>query len=332
MTAVWTQLVEDARFAPSPHNTQPWRVRPRSEHEADLEVPVERLLPVEDPDGRFLTAGVGIFLEALDVAAAARGLALRYEPLYPQLGVHAVEPCLAARMRLEPRGDEQAAPVELLHRRRTARGRYDGRAAPEEALDELAAIGREFGHEVRFTSDPALVDWIVGLNADTLFEDMREDDRRAEIAAWTHFSDRRAERAGDGFSPTCLGFAGPLVRLLFRYHRLCEPAPIRALLRRLYLRGTGGAATVGWIAGPWTTPAEQLEAGRMLMRLWLAVTSHGLYLHPFGSVITNPVSHARLADRITVDAQAGELWLLLRLGFCAEPPRSARRPAAEMIA
>ncbi len=332
MTTVWTQLVEDARFAPSPHNTQPWRVRPRSEHEADLEVPVERLLPVEDPEGRFLTAGVGIFLEALDVAAAARGLALRYEPLYPQLGVHAAEPCLAARMRLEPRGDEQAPSIELLHLRRTARGRYDGRAAPEEVLDELAAIAREFGHEARFTSDPALVDWIVTLNADTLFEDLREDDRRAEIAAWTHFSDRRADRAGDGFSPTCLGFAGPLVRLLFRYHRLCEPAPIRALLRRLYLRGTGGAATVGWIAGPWTTPAEQLDAGRMLMRLWLAVTSHGLYLHPFGSVITNPVSHARIADRIRVDEQGRELWLLLRLGFCAEPPRSARRPAAEMIA
>ena len=190
MTAVWTELVEDARFAPSPHNTQPWRVRARSDHEAELEVPLERLLPVEDPEGRFLTAGVGIFLEALDVAAAARGLALRYEPLYPQLGAHAAEPSLAARMRLEPRGEEPAPAVELLHRRRTARGRYDGRPAPEAALAELAGIARAFGHEARFTSDPELVDWIVGLNADTLFEDLREDDRRAEIGQWTHFSDR----------------------------------------------------------------------------------------------------------------------------------------------
>jgi hypothetical protein len=332
VTAVWTELVEDARFAPSPHNTQPWRVRPSSDGEAELEVPVERLLPVEDPEGRFLTAGVGIFLEALDVAAAARGLALRYEPLYPQLGVHAAEPSLAARMRLEQRGEEPAPAVELLHRRRTARGRYDGRPAPAAALVELDGIAREFGHEARFTSDPELVDWIVGLNADTLFEDLREDDRRAEIGEWTHFSDRRAELAGDGFSPTCLGFAGPFVRLLFRYHRLCEPAPVRALLRRLYLRRTGGAATVGWIAGPWSTPAEQLDAGRMLMRFWLALTSHGLYLHPFGSVITNPVSHARLVERLGADEERGEIWLLLRLGFCAEPPRSARRPAVEVIA
>jgi nitroreductase len=332
MTTVWTELVEDARYAPSPHNIQPWRVHPRSDREADLEVPVERLLPVGDPEGRFLTATVGIFLEALDVAAAARGLALRYEPLYPQLGAHAAELSLAARMRLEPRGDEQAPAVGLLQRRRTARGRYDGRPAPETVLAELSGIAASFGHDARFTSDPGLVDWIVALNADTLFDDLSNDDSRAEVAGWTHFTNREAERAGDGFSPTCLGFAGLLLRLLFRYHRLCEPAPVRALLRRLYLRGTGGAATVGWIAGPWSTPAEQLDAGRMLMRLWLALTAHGLYLHPFGSVITNPASHARLAERLGADEEHGEIWLLLRVGYCSEPPRSARRPAAEVVA
>ena len=332
MTAIWQELVEDARFAPSPHNTQPWRVRPRTDREADLEVPVERLLPVEDPEGKFLTAGVGIFLEALDVAAAARGLALRFEPRYPPLGEGAMEPSLAARMSLEARNGAAALPVELLHRRRTARGRYDGRPASEEALAELDAVAREAGHEACFTSDPELVRWVLGLNAATLFEDLREDDRRAEIGRWTHFTDAAAEREGDGFSPTCLGFSGTLVRLLFRHHRLCEPAPVRALLRRIYLRGTGGAATVGWIRGPWSTPAEQLEAGRMLMRFWLTLTAHGLYLHPFGSVITNPVSHARLAERLDVDEAGGEIWLLLRLGYCAEPPRSARRPAEAAMA
>lgn len=332
MPAIWTELVEEARFAPSPHNTQPWRVRPRSEHEADLEAPVGRLLPVEDPEGRFLTATVGIFLEALDVAAAARGLALAYEPLHPQLGDRAAEPSLAARLRLEPRNGRPSQPVELLRRRRTARGRYDGRPVEAPALAELAEIASAFGHTASFTSDPETVAWVVGLNADTLFDDLREDDRREEIAQWTHFSDAAAERAGDGFSPESLGFPGALVRLLFRHHRLCEPRLVRALLRRLYLRGTGGAATVGWIAGPWSTPEAQLEAGRMLLRFWLALTAHGLHLHPFGSVITNPGAHARLVERLGVDEREGEVWLLLRLGYCAEPPRSARRPAAEVVA
>ena len=123
---------------------------------------------------------------------------------------------LAARMRLEPRGDERHHPSSSCTYVVLPAGATTAEQRPRRCSHELAAIAREFGHEARFTSDPALVDWIVALNADTLFEDLREDDRRAEIAAWTHFSDRRAERAGDGFSPTCLGFAGPLVRLLFR--------------------------------------------------------------------------------------------------------------------
>src|SRR4029450_13662973 len=76
MDAVWPEIVDDARWAPSPHNTQPWLVRPLSTEAAELYAVRERLLPVEDPDGRFATAALGIFLEALEIAAARLGLTL----------------------------------------------------------------------------------------------------------------------------------------------------------------------------------------------------------------------------------------------------------------
>jgi nitroreductase len=330
--APWLELVEDARLAPSPHNTQPWRVAPRSANEAELYAPVERLLPVEDPDGRFLTAGTGIFLEALAIAAAARGLRLEYEPFFPDLGVEGAEPALVARLTLYSSAANGHFPVELLERRRTSRLPYDGRPAPEGALRELTAIAESFGHRAAFTSDPELVRFVLDLNALTVFDDLTEDDRRREIGDWTRRSDDEATRLGDGFSPSCLGFPPALIRLFFEHHRLCEPRLMRALLKRIYLRSMRGTRTVGWIAGPWRTPQEWLDAGRMLMRFWLALTAHGLYLQPFGSVITNPRSHARLAEQLSVDEDEGEVWLLLRLGFSAEPPRSARRPAAEVIA
>jgi hypothetical protein len=44
----WERLAELARFAPTPHNTQPFRMRPRSRTAADLLVVRERLLPKED--------------------------------------------------------------------------------------------------------------------------------------------------------------------------------------------------------------------------------------------------------------------------------------------
>jgi nitroreductase len=329
--APWLDLVEDARLAPSPHNTQPWRVAVRSTTEADLYAPLDRLLPVEDPDGRFLTAGTGIFLETLDVAAAARGLRLEYDPLLPHLGIDAAEPALVARLSLHPSRSNGDFPLELLERRRTSRLPYDGRPAPDEALDELNAIAESFGHRASFSSDPELVRFVLDLNAATLFDDLVEDNRRSEIADWTRRSEDEASRRADGFSPGCLGFPPALISLFLDRHRLCEPRLVRALLTRIYLRSMRGTATVGWIAGPWRTPRQWLDAGRMLMRFWLALTAQGLYLQPFGSVITNPRSHARLAQHLSADEDESEIWLLFRLGFSAEPPRSARRPAAEVV-
>src|SRR5438046_2060794 len=78
-----------------------------------------------------------------------------------------------------------------------------------------------------------------------------------------------------------------------------------------------------------SSPREWYEAGRMLLRLWLAATRCGVVLQPFGSVITNPTAHARLGERI--DRSEQPVWLLLRLGYSAEPPESARLPVRELL-
>ena len=52
--AIWADLVENARRAPSPHNTQPWLVQVEDDTHALLICRAERTLPVEDTDGRFL--------------------------------------------------------------------------------------------------------------------------------------------------------------------------------------------------------------------------------------------------------------------------------------
>ena len=67
------------------------------------------------------------------------------------------------------------------------------------------------------------------------------------------------------------------------------------------------------------------------MRFWLELTQRGLYLQPFGSVITNPTAHALMAKRLQADERSAEVWLLLRIGYCRTPPRSLRRPIAEVM-
>jgi hypothetical protein len=319
--ATWAELVEDARRAPSPHNTQPWLVEATDEDHALLLCRAERLLPVEDPDGRFLTCGMGIFAEALRVAAQARGLTLADQFLAPDLSAGATGEVAIAPLSLSPGATETGGRDALL-RRRTSRLPYDGRPAAEEALAELAAVAARFGHTARFSSDLDFIAWVLELNAATVFYDLAEDDRRAEIRRWTRTSESEAALLADGFSPRCMGFPGVLLRLFFDHHRAIRR--FEPLLKRLYLRQMRGTATVGWIAGPWGTSEEWYRAGRMLLRFWLTLTGHGLDLQPFGSVITNPRAHARLDERLGKETE--EVWLLLRIGYGAEPPPSARLP------
>jgi hypothetical protein len=330
LTTTWIDLVADARLAPSPHNTQPWLIRVVSDREAELRYDPARLLAVTDPEGRFTLCALGIFVEALSIAAAARGLELGCNYPGGALGrEEAAEPL--ARLTLRD-GVADAETIELLRRRRTSRLPYDGKPVPDEALATLAQLAAVWAHDAGFSSDPETVSWLVELNCDTLFYDLDDDQARMEIGRWIRTSDRDARRVADGFAPSALGFPGPLVGLFFFRHGFFRPRPVRALVRRLYLRTMRGTATVGWLRGPFRTPTDCFAAGRMLLRLWLELTRQGLVLHPFGSVITNERAHARLAERLELAEYERELWLVLRLGRSDEPAPSSRLSAERLLA
>ena len=57
---------------------------------------------------------------------------------------------------------------------------------------------------------------------------------------------------------------------------------IASLARAKYLRTQAGTREVAILRGPFQSWPELVEAGRMLMRLWLSMTGHGVYMLPFG--------------------------------------------------
>ena len=323
--ALWRELLEHARWAPSPHNIQPWLLRCLDDGTAEISIPGDRLLPDTDPGGRFTGSGVGCLVEALAVAARAHGLGVTATPTGREPGD--LEPVVV--LALEP-ADEQADERELLRARRTSRLPFDRSPVEESLLDELAALSAAAGHTWRSSSDPDLVRWIVELNRETLFLDMADPVARAEVGHWLRFSNREAAQRRDGFSPEALGFPGWLLRLFFQRHALLELPGIRGGARYLYGRATGGTRTIAWLRGPFQTFADGVAAGRLLMRLWLTMTREGIRLHPFGSVVTNATANARLQSRI--EPGEGTLWLVMRLGRSAEPPRSHRREVDDLLA
>jgi hypothetical protein len=328
----WTELLEVARWAPSPHNIQPWRIRVMSEEESELLCAPDRLLPETDPTGRFTTVGLGIFVETLAIAARASGADVAAEFDDAPLRTGATRPIRVARLRLVAAATPEELAPDLIRRRRTSRLPYDGRPVSEAALGALERVAREWGQCLSASSDPELVRWVLALNRETLFFDLTDERARREVGSWMRFSDGAAARTRDGFAPAALGFPGWLLYAFFHARRVFELPVIRAAVRRAYDRTMRGTRTVAWLQGPFEGPEHWVGAGRMLARSWLTLTEHGVCLHPFGSIITNADANARLRARIAHDETRGTLWLVMRLGYGAEPPRSFRLETDELLA
>ncbi|HYN98685.1 MAG TPA: hypothetical protein VEU28_03330, partial [Actinomycetota bacterium] len=207
-TAVWRELAEYARWAPSPHNTQPVRIKILDEERAGLYFVPERGLAVGDPVGRFTQMTFGITAEILRIAAHARGyeLEVTYEgqPLY-----QAPEPEKVAELKLvsvsSPVPDLDPA---LILQRRTDRNPYNNQPVPAEVVEELKAEAARYGQTFEVATDRQSIRWVKELNRDVLFHDLEHPVYREELQGWLRFSDREAAERRDGLSARAMVLPG----------------------------------------------------------------------------------------------------------------------------
>ena len=334
---VWRELARYAQRAPSPHNTQPFRLRIVDSERAEVVFLPRRGLPVGDPLGRFTWLTGGIFVEICSIAAHNLGYELEadfdYSPMYPDGDVET--PQVVARLRLvraeAPIDDFDA---ELILRRQTSRLPYDGSVCPPEVIDALKAEASRLGHRFETRSDSEAIRWVVELNRQALFHDLDGDGLRTELTKWLRFDKREEDLMRDGLSARCLTFPGRLLRSFFLSHRFWTMPGIRNIVGAVYGSTMKGIGTIGWLRGRYVTSEDWVAAGRVMIRLWLLLTQHGWYWHPYGSVITSEAARQNMIDYLKLPEEAGGedmVWLLLRLGRSPEPPVSLRLPFEEIV-
>jgi hypothetical protein len=337
ISGLWSELAEYARRAPSPHNTQPTRLRVLDRDRAQLFFVTERGLPVGDPEGRFTYLTCGIVVETLRIAAHARGYALAAEytggPLYQGQpdGLRKV-----ADLRLVPQGHQvDDLDPALLHRRRTNRHPYNDRPVPAAVIGQLREEARRYGHTFNVSVDPMAVQWVKELNRDALYHDLEHDRYRQELGSWLRYSEKEARRTGDGLSPEALVLPGWLLKGFMRYHWLFAAPVVKQLTQRVYMRTMTGISTVGWLQGRFVDAEDWIGAGHLMLRLWLILTQHGIDWQPYGSIITNEESRGSMVDKFGIrEGEGGRdmVWLLVRMGYSDhEPVRSQRLPLPEVL-
>lgn len=324
MKNIWVNLLDYARWTPSPHNVQAWKLKVISETEAEVYYDAKRLLPVTDPTGCFSVIGFAMFIDSLNIAANSYGFEISADYEKKDFEFSSSTPVLFASLKLIETDKKINLDKELIKTRRTSRLPYNNQPVSEELIKLFQAETEKFGHHFFASSDEKMVKWVIELNRDTLFYDMGDDKARKEIGALLRYTDEEARKHKDGLWSYCFHIPGWFMKFFFDYEKLFELPLIKHLLLAYYENTMRGTKTIAWIKGPFSDFDDLINAGYAFNRVWLKMAEQNVYLHPFGSVITNPNAHERLLEKFAFKQNQDMMWILLRIGFSSVPPGSLR--------
>lgn len=315
VAAALAEAATCAGYAPSVHNTQPWRWRVQPDR-LELHAVRDRQLHATDPDGRLLTISCGTALHHARVALAAEGWIVSVsrfpDPADPDLLATLTptgrEPVTTEAMRL----------VQAAQLRHTDRRPVSDTPVSPESLDAIRDAVTAEDLELHILSGGQLQDLAAAASRAGEVE-AADPGIQEELAYWTGRSP-----AGTGMPAAVLPASAPRTTVPGRDFGHPGTLPVGA--------GHDRAARYGVIFGPDDEPATWLRAGEALSSGWLVATQRGVSLLPLTGVIEVPVTRAALRRLL---AGIGQPYLVLRLGVAdpehAGPPHTPRMPAAQIV-
>lgn len=319
-TQVATQTLAEAAatagYAPSIHNTQPWRWR-LTATTLDLHLVPSRILQVTDPDGRLATVSCGVALHHVRVALAAQG----WHATVTRLPEDADRELLA-RLHVDGR-----APVDLpslIHLRTVPLRHTDRRPVTGTPVDPAdlaaitAAVEAQGTHLHRLRPDQVLE--LAAAVDHAQRSEAADSAWQAELAYWTGAARPQGTGVPDAAIPDRATLSTVPGRDFGHYGRL----PVSA--------GHDKAAAFVMLYGDTDEPVAWLRAGEALSAGWLTATERGVSVLPHSAPIE--VIATRQALRAMI-ASIGHPYLVLRLGSTdpadAGTPHTSRLPTEQIV-
>ena len=314
-------LVDEAVWAPSVHNTQPWRFV-SSGQQVSLYADAGRGLPIADPDGREMMISCGAALFNARLALRVLGYAPETWVL-PDPG----DPALVARVgwrQRVPVSDFEQRLASQVHRRRTHRGAFDPEPLPHGTLAALRDGAVSEGAALRIAADDGRRA-VLAAAVQTAEQELRLDGVRVrELAEWTPAP---GSARSDGV---------PATSYPARAERTDPYFPGRDFARGhgwgLPPLSSAGSYRAAGVAGVLTTaadrPADWVKAGQALQRILLTASACGAAV----AIHSQPVELPRLRELVRNQLTDGAYpQLLLRIGMVIQVAASVRRDTDDVL-
>ncbi|RFS83530.1 hypothetical protein D0T12_21055 [Actinomadura spongiicola] len=320
-TDVVRRAVEDAVWAPSVHNTQPWRFGVGGAR-ISLRADPDRRLDVADPDGREMLISCGAALYNLRLSLRVQG----FEPVV-RLLPDPDRPHLLADVHAEPLRERAGEVAEReyaqIRRRRSHRGGFRPDPVAAGVLSALRHAAEQEGGRLVQAVDANVKGALAALTAAAEHVQRRTSAYATEIARW---APAPATARRDGVQQGAYPRQTPRTEPHF-------PA-------RDFARGQGwgvepstdDAVRTGAVVLLVTaddTPAAWLNAGQALQRVLLRAAEHDLAAAYHTQALQVPELRAFVRTRFCGDAYP---QMLLRLGVPdGEDLTTVRRPVDEVL-
>jgi nitroreductase len=314
-----------AARAGNSHNTQPWELRYHADH-VEIGWRPEWALGPSDPSHRDLRLSQGTFIETMLISAAAAGIPVRFEPDYDAAATRSGR--MVPADEVYPHGG--LAPG--IAKRRVWRGAWTEQQLPAATIAAVQQAAKEAGFRVAIVptaeARPILVKayhWFFG-----------DAGIAAELMAWTRLSPKDPKYYEDGLNDVML-VLNKAERVAMKWlfspviYRTFRPLGLLKLLTALSSSATAGDGHVMVIMGRGKDPVTELEAGRLLARLWLNLLDEGIYAHPQSHVIDAPTTNEALAEVCGAEGDERPL-VFFRAGYPAvDPAARPQHPRREVV-
>jgi hypothetical protein len=315
-------VVARAVWAPSVHNTQPWRFTADGGPQLSLYADAGRRLAVADPDGREMMISCGAALFNIR-------LALRSLGWIPQTRVlpDPAQPTLMAQVSWR----ERAAADEFERRlsshvltRRTHRGAFDPEPLPPGTLAALRDAAAREGAALRFVADDGRRATLAAAVQTAEHQLCGDGERLRELACWTPApGSARCDGVPATSYPARAEHTQPYFpgRDFARGHDWGMPPLSPATSHR-------AAGVAGLLTTTGDGPADWVQAGQALHRILLTASVCGAAVALHSQPLELPWLREFLRTQLSDEACP---HLVLRIGLVTQMAVSVRRDPGEVL-